>query len=77
MALPFDQVELAQAAKPVLPPGLREFAAAEKLSDAWVKKLVEIYATARGKPKTVEDWRVLYKVARKFFPEELTDADAR
>lgn len=67
MALPFDLADLRKPARSVLPPGLREFAAADKLTDEQVKRLDEAYGTIRGgKPMTVEEWREIWLAVSKF-----------
>lgn len=79
MMLPFDRAELRKPAPvtpvavttPALPPGLREFATAESLSDARVRKLAEVYDTIRGRrPVSLEEWRQFYTAVKPYFTEE-------
>lgn len=58
LPIPFPSAELAQPARPVLPPGLRELQVADGLSDDRVQTLAEMWPTIRGdKPRTVATWR--------------------
>lgn len=53
-----------------LPPGLRELADAEQLTEAQVKQLAAAWDTIRGRrPKTLEEWRPLYDVIKKYLRE--------
>lgn len=63
MALPFDLAELRKPVRWYLPPGLREFAAADKLTDEQVRLLAEAFPTIRGrKPVSVAEWRDLWRI---------------
>lgn len=54
-----------------LPPGLREFAAEEGLTDEQVQKVARAYTTIRGRgPRTVEEWRPFWNAVKKYFEEE-------
>lgn len=53
-----------------LPPGLREFAEADKLTPDRVRQLAAAYPTIRGrKPATVSEWRTLHNAISKFLEE--------
>jgi hypothetical protein len=63
MGLPFDLAELRKPVKPYLPPGLREFATADKLTDEQVRQLAQVYPTIRGrKPVNAAEWRDLWRI---------------
>lgn len=54
-----------------LPPGLRELADAEQLTEANVKQLAAAYNTIRGRrPKTLEEWRPLYEAVKQYLRED-------
>ena len=58
-----------------LPPGLRDLANAEGLSETQVQQLARAWDTIRGhRPKTLEEWRLLWGAIKKYF-EEGDDAD--
>lgn len=70
MELPFDKAELRQPVRPALPPGLRELAEAERLTDSEVKQLAEAYLTIRGpKPKALDEWRPLWRAIKTFLED--------
>lgn len=61
LPLPFPPAELYVRVQPALPPGLRELADAEGLSDETVAFLAQTWQTIRGRrPVTLEQWRPLY-----------------
>lgn len=67
LPLPLNTKELYVPIRPVLPPGLAEFARMEKLTEAQVRQLAQAYPTMRGrKPATVEEWRTLWSAIKKF-----------
>jgi len=50
-----------------LPPGLRDLANEEGLSETQVDKLAQAWDTIRGhRPKTLEEWRPLYRAIKKY-----------
>lgn len=54
-----------------LPPGLRELADEEQLTEAQVKKIAAAYDTIRGgRPKTIEEWRVFWGAVKPYFVED-------
>ena len=54
-----------------LPPGLRDLANEQGLSEDLVQKLAAAWDTIRGhRPKTLEEWRPLYKAIKKYFEED-------
>lgn len=54
-----------------LPPGLRELAQEQNLSEAQVKQLAAAYDTIRGhRPKTLEEWRPLYEAVKEYLRED-------
>lgn len=54
-----------------LPPGLRELAAAENLTETQVKQLAAAWDTIRGhRPKTLEEWQPLYEAIKQYFRED-------
>lgn len=57
-----------------LPPGLRELAHEEGLTEANVKKLAAAWDTIRGhRPKTLDEWRPFYQVIKKYLEERDDD----
>lgn len=70
MPLPFDLADLRKPVRRALPPGLREFAQADGISDERVRQLAATYPTMRGrKPATASEWRTLHNAVAKFFDE--------
>jgi hypothetical protein len=54
-----------------LPPGLRDLANAEGLSEAQVDKLTAAWNTIRGhRPTTLEEWQTLYGAIKHYFQEK-------
>lgn len=57
----------------LLPPGLRDLANAESLTEAQVLQLARAWQTIRGhRPKTLEEWKSFYEAVKKYFREEGT-----
>lgn len=57
-----------------LPPGLRELADEEQLSEAQVKQLARAWDTIRGhRPKTLEEWRPFWRAIKQYFTEADND----
>lgn len=54
-----------------LPPGLRDLANEQGLTEEQVDKLAQAWGTIRGhRPRTLEEWRLLYEVIKEYFVEE-------
>jgi len=54
-----------------LPPGLRELAYEENLTEAQVKQLADAWDTIRGhRPKTLEEWRPFYNAVKGYLRED-------
>ncbi len=54
-----------------LPPGLRELADAEQLTEPEVKQLAAAWDTIRGRrPKTLDEWRPLFEAVREYLRKD-------
>ncbi len=54
-----------------LPPGLRDLANEQGLTEAQVDKLAGAWDTIRGhRPKTLEEWRPLYQAIKKYVEDD-------
>lgn len=57
----------------LLPPGLRDLANAEGLTEAQVQQLARAWHTIRGRrPTTLEEWKPFYEAVKPYFREEGT-----
>lgn len=54
-----------------LPPGLRELAEAEQLTDPQVKQLADAWDTIRGqRPRTLAEWMPMYEAIKKYLRKD-------
>lgn len=61
---------------PALPPGLRELAQAENLTDANIKQLADAYDTIRGgRPRTLEQWQQFYAAVKLYLREDYGESE--